>query len=1022
MYLRGFDRRGCTASLNNATQTGCTVSGYFSDAADFVVLMLVDADDLYGHLYTSKYLPTFDLTGVVVNFDLATTNCFSPTSLKFPSVPWSSLSYIDNLGNSGTKLLPITATSGGVSASVVITVGGTPSAFDRVYIVYSGNTVFDYLEDATDTISSIINSTSANTNGYIGLVKQINNANLADPIANPFTAVGTSTTITITSTTFNADGNSVQFLCMQKLPTLGTTITPVNAKLTGGSDPSIRVTLDFSGMSIPMLRQAWLTIAPAQPYDSSGSTSTLEPFTTQTFSYVLSSISIADPGSLCPLSVAGPLSVVVGSQDVWSTRSGSGWTYTQGPYFQGFCYASATVGDTYTIKYSNNSSHDLYLGSSLYSDRGKFTCVLDGGAPVSIDCYLNSSAAVQTRRLIATSVAGGDHTLVLTVATKNGSSSGNNCYFDYIHAVVSAAPVVVGSPLSGVSAALDYDTDQTYKLAPARLLYIYQTLGFAGDIDLYAGVFFALKRRRRGGLFNSVTVTIAATGTLNPGNSFGANGDQFFIQLSGTAYGSGGTAFGAAVFPADTIDSICQRLVNAFNASFVGVWATYTGSGVITITTLSTINGFTSFVHYTAATVGTPSGASITLAGSLLSGSAGGGNEGIWEVDPTQTSPLNRGFTDWLSDFAATMSGAGLTFTTAFSQELLAPPDVNTSAGAWIQRFASGATVLTVTEFGTWGLGYVAGVSVGVVHQVGHGYIVGYSLSDGTNFYTVATVPDADHYTLVSGAPTTGAQIVCQLQTSQCNFNPSTITAYLTNAYKQSAALLGSAGIAAPQLQFGEAGWWFFPGSSYADTQGMAYYDAYTTSAASTTLGRSLATFSTPNDSPSINSFADANFLYSQLQTHLHSIRAAVLAATSGCLFELLFPNDVNLGTVYIDPMGQASIGGQLNAYVNLPPAYKTTGSDIDILKMEALAWGTTYGNLTEAIASMNFGQTGSGMSWPLADSRYLIPLQNGGCPWPLEYLESQNSSLPLVVFWALDHIILFHWTNQMPQQMAFGG
>ena len=44
MYLRGFDRRGCAASLNNASASGFTVSGVFSDQADFAVLVLFDAD------------------------------------------------------------------------------------------------------------------------------------------------------------------------------------------------------------------------------------------------------------------------------------------------------------------------------------------------------------------------------------------------------------------------------------------------------------------------------------------------------------------------------------------------------------------------------------------------------------------------------------------------------------------------------------------------------------------------------------------------------------------------------------------------------------------------------------------------------------------------------------------------------------------------------------------------------------------------------------------------------------------
>jgi hypothetical protein len=66
MYLRGFDRRGCAASLNNASASGFTVSGVFSDQADFAVLVLFDADDQFGHLFTTKYLPDFSLAGVTL--------------------------------------------------------------------------------------------------------------------------------------------------------------------------------------------------------------------------------------------------------------------------------------------------------------------------------------------------------------------------------------------------------------------------------------------------------------------------------------------------------------------------------------------------------------------------------------------------------------------------------------------------------------------------------------------------------------------------------------------------------------------------------------------------------------------------------------------------------------------------------------------------------------------------------------------------------------------------------------------
>ena len=56
--------------------------------------------------------------------------------------------------------------------------------------------------------------------------------------------------------------------------------------------------------------------------------------------------------------------------------------------------------------------------------------------------------------------------------------------------------------------------------------------------------------------------------------------------------------------------------------------------------------------------------------------------------------------------------------------------------------------------------------------------------------------------------------------------------------------------------RFGEILWWF-----QANASGIAFYDADTRAVAQSALGRPLATFLTPNDDPSINSYADANFL-----------------------------------------------------------------------------------------------------------------------------------------------------------------
>ena len=86
IFLRGFDRRGAAAALHSASAGGFTLSGCRSDQADFAVAVLFDADDVYGHLFTSRYLPDFSLAGVTLDFDLAWIGCQSPTSSKYPSV------------------------------------------------------------------------------------------------------------------------------------------------------------------------------------------------------------------------------------------------------------------------------------------------------------------------------------------------------------------------------------------------------------------------------------------------------------------------------------------------------------------------------------------------------------------------------------------------------------------------------------------------------------------------------------------------------------------------------------------------------------------------------------------------------------------------------------------------------------------------------------------------------------------------------------------------------------------------
>jgi hypothetical protein len=981
MYLKGFDRRGCTASLNNATSSSFNVTGIFSDLADFAVLMIYDADDLYGYLYNNKYLPDFDLTNLILDFDLSVNNCMCPISSKYQTVPWGKLSWVknDNVQTQGTTPLNIISTSGATKANQIYTVTGTPIIYDRVQLIYLSNWVFDHVVALGETASDIASD----------LVSQINASTTTTNLIAIYTG-GPSFTVSVNYD--GIDGNTIELLEMHKTDTCY--ILPSGtSKLVGGSNPtSLHIQMNFNnifGSDVNNIRKLWLTIAPSLPIDSNLGTPTLSPFTIKDFSYSVNNWILSGIGNT-NLKVAGLGSVVVDSRDTWVTYgplNTSIWINQPGWFHNGFAFSSSNIGDTVTVQYSCQYYHDLYLGTYLNTNAGKFNITVDGINVGIIDCY--STESIITRRKIISGITAGNHIVVLTIIT------GNICYFDFLQAVIPSNPVIpIGN--TKISSAGDFDTDQTYKISPSRFIWNLQSLGLLGDLDFYAGVFFALKRKRYGGYSHSVIVTVA--GTLNSGNGFGYGCDSFFINL-------GDTSFGVSAYPADTLDTIKQRFINAINSTFIGVYAKSIGVGIFQITTLSPINGFTFSVS------------SLTFSGAtfLSTGDINIGNEGIWQVDETQSLPFNSGFNDYLSDLSLNCFSAGINITVSFSQELLAPPDVNTNLGAWIQRYSDSSTVLTSTSFGTWGSGVVENLSGTIIKQTGHGYISGNTIHISSNIDSgiwKITVIDDNYYDLTtrvsSGTyiPSIGDFSYAELQTSQCAFNPNTVTPYLTKVYCQAANTMILSGIISPVLQFGETLHWFFNGGTGPS---MAFYDENQKSEALSRLGRELYIFNTTNDDPSINSFQDANFLRTRIQTHCHTIRNNVQTLYPSVKFELLWPYDVNWPTPYNNTTYPYFIGGQLNRYVNLPNDYMGLGSDIDLFKIEALAWGTSYRVLDNSISTiklpLNFP-----FSWPSNKVKYIIPWSNGGCPWKAEFNQTKIYGIKNIVFWAIDHIILMSW------------
>ena len=101
MYLRGFDRRGAAASGVPTLRLRVHYVRMLERSVDFAVAVLFDADDTYGHLFTSRYLPDFDLAGVKLGSRSGVDGVSNPISLKYASVPWGSLGSVKRTVSAG---------------------------------------------------------------------------------------------------------------------------------------------------------------------------------------------------------------------------------------------------------------------------------------------------------------------------------------------------------------------------------------------------------------------------------------------------------------------------------------------------------------------------------------------------------------------------------------------------------------------------------------------------------------------------------------------------------------------------------------------------------------------------------------------------------------------------------------------------------------------------------------------------------------------------------------------------------
>ena len=1037
VYLRGFDSFAAAASVHSASPDGFTVSGTFRDPADFAVVVLYDADNFFEHP-SIKYLPDFNFAGLTLTFDLKYSAGLQPIdSPKFNWIDWATLDCIRADGSTAKIRLwdhatLLDATFPAASTTCTVTTGSEGAlAFDRITLWYE-NVAFDYTVPAgsqtasfsffahgTGTAHSItvngrtyshtetnplgessaavaaalaaaingagdpdvtasassnavvltvthaedgvaipvsasdgngpgtlrytsaafvaaqiaaqINSTDwttanaphsliAETSGaaitvtegrygqatvsgtsvtaasgtvFTGLVggsaffiagTQYSVASMNSPTQLTLTAPGPTGTFAWSAPRGGYDGNFVQLYALATTGTLA--FDAPTYTLTGGSsEVSWRCALDFSALGIDQLRQCWLTFAPAL---------TIGPYAATEWNAVFSNWTLSGPDATKALMVAGPGSVRVEQSESACVYTGA-WTRESGFYSKYFANVTSDLSAAVTVTYTCQFTHDLWIGTSLYSDRANAAISVDGDAETPLVCQLASDAAVITRRKARTSVAAGKHTVQIRPTTSGPF------YFNFLEAAVAADVPNALAPRTDISPALDFDTDHTYKLPPARLMWILDQLGYAGSLNEYLGVFWWNERVLLGGSLSTAQVTFGGSITA---------GDTTTLSINGTLLTK-------TIFLTDTFDTVALHFAAFVNGAFTGVWASASGP-VLTLTARSSGSPYTITVAVTGA-------ATITTAPSA-------GTSGTWIIDDSIAPPINRAVRDWHADFYALCAARSREISTACSMELVNPP------AGFSAKFPDGTSVQTSTSFGS-------------------------------------------------------------LFSNHCAIGAAAVLGYQKAVYREIAALQTTAGLT-PYVQYGEFLWWFLAGAS-----GMAFYDAETTAAAETALGRALHIFTGQDDDPAINSSADALFLRNRLRDHVAALVSDLRSAYPTAMCEVLYPYDVNYPTLLTDAM--PPIGGRLNRFVNLPEEWQTQAtSGLDRMKVEALQFGAGLRTLDKANETIRLFP---GFGWPTDRLRYLVPVFGFASPWRRELALAKGAGITTCNLWALDHVCLFN-------------
>lgn len=427
--------------------------------------------------------------------------------------------------------------------------------------------------------------------------------------------------------------------------------------LTGGSSTAVlRVTLDFAALGLDEIRAMWLTFAPrlaaGQAYES------------EEWAAVFTNWTVSGPDEIKYLRFAGPASTTVGCAAPQCEYSG-GWEPVAGFYPDNAARRSTAPGAAVTVRLSCEQPHEIWLTTEFAPGRPAVAWAIEGESGGALTTALEGTAPFTAKRRLAALRPAGETLVTLTVP------GGTGFVFSALEAVVPADTPGADQADARVSAALDYSTDHTFKLPPARILWMFDRLGWRAPVNEYLGVFWWNTRRREGGAAGSLILEFS--GAFIPG-------DQVLLDI-------GGQVCGKTVFVGDSLETIAAHFAFLINATYVGVWAHAEGAAL----RIEARSAAPAYQFAISAAIEPAPGSTGAVSGT---GMLPGGTMGAWVIDAEAEQPLNRAARDWHRDFYACCAARQLGVTTACSMELVNPPP------AFAARFPDGAPVITSVGFG----------------------------------------------------------------------------------------------------------------------------------------------------------------------------------------------------------------------------------------------------------------------------------------------------------------------------------